>query len=67
MTAVLPDMEVASRLDRLRSEFDDAGVDALLITQLPNVRYLTGFTGSAGMLPVTTADALFVSPFSPAT
>ena len=30
------------------SAFDDAGIDALLVTRLPNVRYLTGFTGSAG-------------------
>ncbi len=61
MTTGLPGMDVASRLDRLRSEFDGAGIDALLVTQLPNVRYLTGFTGSAGMLLVTTADALFVT------
>ena len=34
-----------------------AGIDALVVTHLPNVRYLTGFTGSAAMLLVT-ADAL---------
>ena len=61
MTAVLPDMDTASRLGRLRAGLDGAGVDALLVTQLPNVRYLTGFTGSAGMLFVTAADALFVT------
>ena len=31
----------------------DAGCDALLVTKLENVRYLTGFTGSAAMLLVT--------------
>jgi Xaa-Pro aminopeptidase len=61
VSAALPAMDVGSRLDRLRSEFDGAGVDALLVTRLPNVRYLTGFTGSAGILLVTTADALFVT------
>ena len=33
------------RIDRLRRRFADAGIDALLVTRLPNVRYLTGFTG----------------------
>jgi Xaa-Pro aminopeptidase len=30
-----------------------ANIDALLVTQLPNIRYLSGFTGSAGVLVVT--------------
>src|SRR5262245_10455357 len=54
-------MDVAGRLPRLRARFDDAGVDALLVTRLPNVRYLTGFTGSAGMLLVSAADAVLVT------
>ena len=59
--SALPAMEIGARLDRLRAGFDAAGVDALFVTRLPNVRYLTGFTGSAGMLLVTAADALFVT------
>ena len=39
------------------TQFADAGIDALLVTHLPNVRYLTSFTGSAGMVLVT-RDAL---------
>src|SRR5262245_62968248 len=53
----LPAMDVAGRAERLRAHFDDASIDALLVTFLPNVRYLTGFTGSAAMLLVT-GDAL---------
>jgi Xaa-Pro aminopeptidase len=53
VAAGLPRMDVAGRADRLRSRFDEAGVDALLVTHLPNVRYLTGFTGSAGNVLVT--------------
>ena len=34
--------------DRVRARMATAGVDALLVTDLTNVRYLTGFTGSAG-------------------
>ena len=61
MSAPLPAMEVAGRLGQLRTAFDAAGVDALLVTRLPNVHYLTGFTGSAGLLLVTAADAVFVT------
>ena len=42
--------------------FADAGIDALLVTQLPNVRYLTGFTGQPAMLLVTADDAACSSP-----
>ncbi|HTX62072.1 MAG TPA: aminopeptidase P family N-terminal domain-containing protein, partial [Acidimicrobiales bacterium] len=54
-------LQVAPRLDRLRARFDDAAVDALIVTYLPNVRYLTGFTGSAGVLAVTPAGALLTT------
>jgi Xaa-Pro aminopeptidase len=53
-------MEVASRLPRLRAAMDGQ-CDALLVTHLPNVRYLTGFTGSAGMLLVRASDAVLVT------
>ena len=53
----LPAMDVAGRAGRLRARFADAGIDALLVTHLPNVRYLTSFTGSAGLVLVT-GDAL---------
>jgi Xaa-Pro aminopeptidase len=48
----LPTMDIAGRAGRLRAHFDAAEIDALLVTFLPNVRYLTGFTGSAAMLLV---------------
>lgn len=57
----LPSMEIAPRIDRLRQRFDDLGVDALLVTDLVNIRYLTGFTGSAALLVVGRDDLLFVS------
>ena len=57
----LAPMDVAPRLTRLRERLGDAGCDALLITNLVNIRYLTGFTGSAGMLVVLPDDALLVS------
>ncbi|MFM7064548.1 MAG: aminopeptidase P family protein [Actinomycetes bacterium] len=59
----LPPMDVAGRLDRLRAALADPGVetDALLVGHLTNVRYLTGFTGSAALLLVTPADTVFVT------
>ena len=67
MTVTLPDrtalppMDVASRSVRMRERLDDHGCDALLVTKLVNIRYLTGFTGSAGLLLVTPEGLLFVS------
>lgn len=57
----LPPMDVAGRVPRLRERFDGAGIRALLVTRLPNIRYLTGFTGSAAMLLVTPSDAVLVT------
>jgi Xaa-Pro aminopeptidase len=54
-------MDTAGRLDRLRGLMDDGGLDALLVTHLTNIRYLTGFTGTAALLLVTPDDALFVT------
>jgi Xaa-Pro aminopeptidase len=52
-TTALPPIVVTGRLDRLRAAFDEHEIDALVVTTLPNVRYLTGFTGSAAVLVVT--------------
>ena len=57
----LPSMDVAARVDRLRGALDAAECDALVVSNLTNVRYLTGFTGSAGIVLVTGDELLFVS------
>jgi Xaa-Pro aminopeptidase len=51
----------AARRHRLASRLDDLQVRALLITRLPNVRYLTGFTGSNGQLILTSTDGIFLT------
>lgn len=42
----------ALRRNRLGEQLDSAGLGAVLVTTLVNVRYLTGFTGSAAALVV---------------
>jgi Xaa-Pro aminopeptidase len=39
------------------------GVDGLLVTHLPNIRYLTGFTGSAAVLLVRDDTTILISDF----
>jgi Xaa-Pro aminopeptidase len=59
--ADLTAMDVAGRAERLRAALDAAQLPALLVTDLTNIRYLTGFTGSAALLLVTTDELLFVT------
>ena len=60
-TAQLPALDIAGRIDRLRGLFPETGIDALFVTRLVNIRYLTGFTGSAALLLVGPDEVLFVS------
>lgn len=50
-----------SRLDRLRSCFSKYHADAFLVTCLANLNYLTGFTGSNGLLIVGASRAIFLT------
>jgi Xaa-Pro aminopeptidase len=47
----------AERRDALRRVAGEHGLDAVLVTNLLNVRYLTGFTGSNGVLLVGASGA----------
>ena len=46
-------MDHASRLNRLRREVEENGLDSLLVTHLPNIHYLSGFSGSSAALLVS--------------
>jgi Xaa-Pro aminopeptidase len=43
---------IANRLKRVRDVLESEGADALLETHSPNIYYLSGFTGDAGILLV---------------
>lgn len=52
---------MTGRLDSLRRRFAQEGIEALLVSQAENRRYLSGFTGSAGFLLISGADALLAT------
>ncbi len=52
-------MAHAVRRSALTPTLDERSVDAILITRLSNVRYLTGFTGSNGQVVVSDRESLF--------
>ncbi len=51
-------MNEASRLRALRGKMAEQGIEGLLVTHLPDVRYLCGFTGSNAALIVTAKKAV---------
>jgi Xaa-Pro aminopeptidase len=52
-----------SRADRLVELMGERGLDSLLVTNLVNVRWLCGFTGTNGACILTPEERLFVTDF----
>src|ERR1700761_6546668 len=52
-------MDYAQRRRRLNQQIAQRKLDALVITHLPNIRYLIGFTGSAGVLIASQGRLVF--------
>lgn len=50
-----------NRRKNLRAQFDSLGVDAMLVSDEKNVRYLTGFTGDSSMLLLDETGELMLS------
>lgn len=59
----MPSDRRAERQAALRVALEAEGVDGLLVTHLPNIRYLTGFTGSAALLLVRADATILISDF----
>ena len=56
-----------ARLAALREVLGKADLDALLISSLPNIRYLTGFSGSNALLLVSALECVMLTDFRYAT
>ncbi len=64
MTEAGPTSGIRTRADRLVAVLDERELDALLVTNLVNVRYLTGYTGSNGVAVAGLRDLrCFVTDF----
>ena len=54
---------MSTRAERLAAALDGAGADLLLVTNLVNVRYLTGFTGTNGVALIGPDTRVFLTDF----
>ena len=52
-----------ARVAALRRALTAQHLDALLVTSLPNIRYLTGFSGSAAMVVVSMTEVVLLTDF----
>lgn len=51
------------RVKNVQNKLADYGIDALLVTNMYNVRYLANFTGTTGLVVITKEKAYFVTDF----
>jgi Xaa-Pro aminopeptidase len=52
-----------NRINNLRVKIKKENLDAFLVTDLTNIRYLTGFTGSNALLVVTHKNIILITDF----
>lgn len=55
--------DTTQRIENLRRQLPELGIDALVITQEANRRYVTDFTGSAGVVVLTPTEARLLVDF----
>jgi Xaa-Pro aminopeptidase len=56
-------MSLETRRERLRQRFAGKEIDGLLVSRPENIRYLSGFDGSAGYLLITAQDVILATDF----
>jgi Xaa-Pro aminopeptidase len=61
--SVSTDAAIEARSDRLAALVEERELDCLLVTDMVNVRYLTGFTGTSGACVLGRDERLFLTDF----
>ena len=59
--ASAPSVSLDRRHAAIRQTMTEQSLDALVVTSLPNILYLTNFTGSSAIVIITTQDLLFIT------
>lgn len=54
---------MTNRIEALRETFGNQNIEAILVTESKNLRYLANFTGSAGAALITKDEAYFITDF----
>ena len=57
----MSDLIYSNRQKKLRAVLDSEGLDGMLITNLTNIRYISGFTGSAASCLITPNGQYFIT------
>ncbi|MCI0450030.1 MAG: aminopeptidase P family N-terminal domain-containing protein, partial [Chlorobi bacterium] len=52
-----------SRIEKIKEILDELSLDAFYITHIPNIRYITGFSGSSAIVIVTKGKNYFITDF----
>ena len=57
----LPPLSAQGRSERVQAAAEAKGADALVVTDLTNIRWCTGFTGSAGVLVISKDRSVLIT------
>jgi Xaa-Pro aminopeptidase len=52
-----------NRIKRLQNSLENENIDVLLVSHLPNVRYLSGYSGTNGLVLISASGSVFLTDF----
>lgn len=52
-----------NRIEEIKNKFSELGIDSFLVKKMPNIRYISGFSGSAGNILITKDKNYFITDF----
>lgn len=55
--------KMKTRINKVQRKLEQENLDALLVTTITNVRYLSGYSGSNGLLVITPGKSFFLTDF----